>query len=86
MGVRAEAVGQIVAELDETGLPIKRYLWGAEVDQLLAEETVDPADRTAAGDVAWPLADHQNTIRDWATQNAQDQWAVEDHVKFEDLP
>ena len=86
VGVRAEseaeAVGQIVAELDELGLPVKRYLWGADVDQLLAEETVDLANRSAAGEVAWPLAEHQGTIRDWATQDGGIT-SVEDHVKYD---
>jgi len=41
----------------------KRYLWGAAVDQLLAQEDVLWG-TGAPEDVAWPLADHLGTTRD----------------------
>lgn len=40
----------------------KRYLWGAAIDQLLADET-------AGNTVHWMLADHQGTIRDLANND-----------------
>jgi RHS repeat-associated protein len=53
-----------------------RYLWqpGA-VDKLMADEQLTMTDhgydRTHAGRVVWPLADHQGTIRDLAVRDAQ---------------
>ena len=42
-----------------------RYLWNpAAVDQLMADEQVTDPD--VAGDIVWPLGDHQGTIRDLA--------------------
>jgi len=40
----------------------KRYLWGAAVDQLLAQE--DASGTGSAADVLYPLTDHLGTIRD----------------------
>ncbi len=39
-----------------------RYLWGPEVDLLLADEQVTTT--SSLGNVLWPLADHLGTIRD----------------------
>jgi len=39
------------------GDPAHRYLWGPQVDQLLAQENVGDT-------VTWTLGDHQNTVRD----------------------
>ena len=47
----------------------RRYLWGAAVDQILADEQV--TDLETAGNVLWPLVDHLNTVRDLATYNSQ---------------
>ena len=44
-----------------------RYLWGAAVDQLLADEVVDDG---GAEDVVWTLGDHLNTTRDLAVYDA----------------
>jgi RHS repeat-associated protein len=75
VGVRAvgtegllDAVGQIVLQFDDAaqGTPqlTHRYLWGAAVDQILADEQVsDPA---SEGDILWPLTDHLGTVRDLA--------------------
>jgi len=41
-----------------------RYLWGAAVDQLLADEQVTST--SSDGNTLWPLADHLGTIRDIA--------------------
>ncbi|MHB1036579.1 MAG: golvesin C-terminal-like domain-containing protein [Pirellulales bacterium] len=40
-----------------------RYLWGAAVDQILADETFHDG---SVDDVVWPLIDHLNTARDLA--------------------
>lgn len=42
-----------------------RYLWGAAVDQLLADERVDGTPGEAE-DVLWALADHLGSVRDLA--------------------
>jgi len=58
-----------------------RYLWGAAVDQILADEQLSPLppgegqgeggyDLTTPGPVVWPLADHLGTVRDLATYDA----------------
>jgi len=59
------AVGQIVLQFDDDaqGEPqlTYRYLWGAAVDQILADEQV--TDLTTPGDVLWTLADHAGPAR-----------------------
>jgi len=45
-----------------------RYLWGAAVDQILADEQT--ADLQTPGDVLWPLIDHLNTARDLASYDS----------------
>ena len=58
--------GQVVLQFDsDAGGPVglsHRYLWGAQVDQLLADEQVDAT--TSEGDVYWPLTDHLGSVRD----------------------
>ena len=41
-----------------------RYLWAGAVDQILADEQVTTL--SSAGDVYWPLTDHQGTVRQLA--------------------
>jgi RHS repeat-associated protein len=41
-----------------------RYLWGAAVDELLADEQVDWSDSDADGEVLWALTDHLGSVRD----------------------
>jgi len=64
-----------------------RYLWGPGVDELLADETVDDA---TTDDVAWVLADHQNSVRDLVvyddqgtTTLADDAVSVEKHTVYD---
>ncbi|WP_158545443.1 RHS repeat domain-containing protein [Bremerella cremea] len=45
--------------MDDAGDVEHRLLWGANVDQLLADEN-------SSGDVYWALTDHLGSIRDWA--------------------
>ncbi len=60
-----------------------RYLWNpAAVDQLMADEQVTDPD--VAGDIAWPLGDHQGTIRDLAVYDpATDTTTVVNHRTFD---
>jgi len=59
-----------------------RYVWNpAAVDQLLAQENIDPAAQDTdadgildtPGDTVYPLSDHLHTNRDWAGYDAQTQ-------------
>ena len=59
---------QIVLDFEKTGTGdagnsdlAHRYLWGANTDDLLADETVDDA---TEDDVAWALTDHLGSVRD----------------------
>ena len=45
-----------------------RYLWANAVDQILADEQVTTL--SSAGDVYWPLTDHQGTVRQLAFYDA----------------
>src|SRR5262249_54514505 len=49
------------------GNRLRQHLWGAAVDQLLADEEVTSL--ASAGSVIWPLADQEGTIRDLATHD-----------------
>ncbi len=46
----------------------KRYLWGEQVDELLAQEDVTK-NVTAADRVLWPIVDHLGTVRDLVKQD-----------------
>jgi RHS repeat-associated protein len=71
---------QIVLQFDKTGTGdlgatdlSHRYLWGAAVDQLLADERVhyDSGQQQFVTDaLLWALGDNQNTVRDLAVYNA----------------
>jgi hypothetical protein len=58
-----------------------RYLWGEQVDQILADEQVTSLG--SAGDVLWPLTDHLNTVRDLAEYtDGPDTTAVANHIEY----
>ena len=71
-------IGQITLRLEgnrdftagkETADIANRYLWGAAVDQVLADEQVEwnaTAEDYDIEQILWPLADHQGTTRDLA--------------------
>ena len=70
--VSMDEIGQIVLQFDDDaqGTPqlTHRYLWGAAVDQILADEQV--TDLLTAGEILWPLTDHLGTVRDLAVYDA----------------
>jgi len=80
---------QITLQFDKTGTGdavtadlSHRYLWGAVVDQILADEQVE--DLQTAGEVRWALTDHLNTVRDLASYDAQnDETTIENHRTFD---
>jgi RHS repeat-associated protein len=57
-----EEVGQVVLRLNGSGQVTHRYLWGSNVDELLADENV--TSQTAAGETRWTLGDQLGTVRD----------------------
>ena len=59
-------VGQIILHLDGSGRVTNRYLWGPAVDQILADEQLEPDGGTT---VLWTLTDHLNTVRDLAVHD-----------------
>ncbi len=67
----------IVLSFDDSGSLTNRYLNGPVVDQVFASED-------GAGDVLWPLADNQGTIRDIAAYDAvNDVTSVVNHIQYD---
>jgi RHS repeat-associated protein len=69
--------GQTVLQFDSTtfGNPTTanlshRYLWGAAVDELLADERVSDLFNAANNETLWALTDHQGSVRDVVDSNA----------------
>ncbi|MDZ4820273.1 MAG: RHS repeat-associated core domain-containing protein, partial [Planctomycetota bacterium] len=64
----------IALQFDGDSPLTNRYLHGAAIDQVLADEQFTPTGAnempSTPGDVIWPLADHLGTIRDLATYEA----------------
>ena len=59
-----------------------RYLWGAAVDQILADEVV--SDEIATQNVRWTLVDHQNSVRDIAIyDSATETTSVVTHITYD---
>jgi len=81
--------GQIVLDFQKTGTGAasnsdlaRRYLWGAAVDQLLAEESIDGTQ--TAEDVGWALTDHLGSVRDLAVYDEQTATtSVAKHVTYD---
>ncbi len=68
---------QIVETLSDNGDVQNRYLWGPEVDQLLAQED-------SSGNVLWALGDNLNTVRDYVSYNStSDETTVVDHAQYD---
>jgi RHS repeat-associated protein len=59
---------QIALRLDGDFNVVNRYLWGPQVDQLLADEQVtrDSSGNVTDRAILWALGDHQNSVRDLA--------------------
>lgn len=63
-------------------IPAHRYLWGAAVDQVLADERADG--QGTPGEVLWPLTDHLGTVRDLAVYDSQlDETTVANHRVYD---
>jgi RHS repeat-associated protein len=67
---------QIIFELESDGDVTHRLLWGAAVDEALADES--------AGTTYWYLTDHLGTVRDVATYNTTTNiTTIANHVAFD---
>jgi RHS repeat-associated protein len=52
---------------------IRRYLHGAAIDQILADENVGPRQ------VTWALSDHQGSVRDWVNNTG----VIQNHLRYD---
>jgi RHS repeat-associated protein len=61
-----------------------RYLWGPNVDQILADEQLGSSQPPAVSNLLWPLTDHLNTVRDLATYDAStDTTTIVNHLTYD---
>jgi RHS repeat-associated protein len=56
-----------------------RYLHGAAIDQVFADEQLNPGQPGQPGNVLWPLADHLGTVRDLVNSSG----VVQKHRKYD---
>ena len=72
----------LLARLDEFGTITNRYLHGAAVDQVLADDQYDPT--TGESRVLWPLTDDQGSVRDIATYDAEEAvTSIANHIAYD---
>ena len=67
-----EAGNRTVLALDPTGAVTNRYLWGAAVDEILADEQV-------GGELLWTLADNLGTVRELVNNTS----TVRNHIVYD---
>jgi YD repeat-containing protein len=70
--------GEVLAVVNTSWQRLNRYLHGPLVDQVLAEEVVNPANGQAT-QINWLLGDHLGTIRDVARHSAGSTTVI-DHI------
>ncbi len=63
---------QMVLVLDQTGAVTNRYLWGAAVDEILADEQV-------GGELLWTLTDNLGTVRELVNNTS----TVRNHIVYD---
>lgn len=84
-GLREEmgnAGDHILFAFDESDDLIDRFLYGASVDQILAQEEVTST--SSAGDVLWALSDNLGSIRDVASYNpVTDTTTIVNHLAYD---
>ncbi len=84
-GLRAARNGagdSLLLCVDPSGNVLSRYLHGLAVDEVLAEENIDPIAGTT--DVLWPLSDHQGSVRDLVRyDNLAEHASVIDHIFYD---
>ncbi|PQO40726.1 RHS repeat-associated core domain-containing protein [Blastopirellula marina] len=78
---RGAAGDHILLAFDESDDLTDRFLYGPNVDQVLASEEVTST--ASAGDVLWALTDHLGTVRDVADYNAgTNTTTVQNHLTY----
>ncbi|MEW4451991.1 RHS repeat-associated core domain-containing protein [Bremerella sp. JC817] len=79
---RGAAGDHMLLRFDEAEDLTDRYLYGANVDQILASEEVTST--ASAGDVLWALTDHLGTVRDVVDYDSgTDTTTVQNHLAYE---
>jgi RHS repeat-associated protein len=70
---------QIALVFDGAGVQTHRYLYGTQVDQVLADETLALTNPALSGAEVWFLADNQGTVKDVVDNNG----TVIDHINYD---
>ena len=79
---RGAAGDHMLLQFDEADDLIDRFMYGPNVDQILASEEV--VSTSAAGDVLWALTDHLGTIRDVAEYDTgTDTTTIATHLAYD---
>ncbi|WP_158265624.1 RHS repeat-associated core domain-containing protein [Blastopirellula marina] len=79
---RGAAGDHILLAFDESDDLTDRFLYGPNVDQVLASEEVTST--ASAGDTLWALTDHLGTVRDLVDYNAgTDTTTVQNHLTYD---
>jgi len=76
---RENAGDEVMVRLNASGTVTSRYLHGASVDEILAEENIAA---NGTRDVLWPLADQQGSVRDIARRGADGLATTVDHIMY----
>lgn len=76
---RENAGDEVMLRLNACGDVTSRYLHGASVDEILAEENIAA---NGTRDVLWPLADQQGSVRDIVRVGTNGQATVVDHIMY----
>ena len=74
--------GEHIALRFSQGNLVNRYLHGPLIDQILADEQIDP--QTGASTIVWPLADNLGTVRDLATyDDTEEITSIANHIVYD---
>ncbi len=76
---RENAGDEVMLRLGASGNVTGRYLHGASVDEILAEENIASDGKR---EVLWPLADQQGSVRDIVRLGTNGQATVVDHIMY----
>lgn len=76
---RENAGDEVMLRMNASGNVTSRYLHGASVDEILAEENIAA---NGTRDVLWPLADQQGSVRDIARRGADGRATTVAHIMY----
>ena len=78
---------QIALAFDGDDALLNRYLYGPDIDQILADEQFDPTTSgempTADGDMFWMLADNLGSVRDIVEHDSTNGTTVANHITYD---